>query len=509
MAICKLDRKNGSLNGRLLLTVAIALATLPCQARADWPQLQHDARHTGYSPETIEAPNGFKSGWRRSFAELKPFERISRVVQVIAADNKIFVPTLFGNLYALNPADGKTIWRFQSGEPVMHTAAVAGGRVFFATIEGSVFAVDSETGQRIWRWNNNKRTGFSAAVCLADGKVFIGGRDGDFHALDQNTGQLLWSYQLDHPIYQTAAYHENSVYFAAEDMHCYALNAGDGTLKWKSEKLFGGSFRDFYPLIHKGLIILESMPIWHNHGGQNNFGGVKFPLTAWWTLRNERQINWINKYGPLIEKGQIPPEAMKDLIAAQDYQTDYFKKRPEQNLRFTLDLNTGKQPYIMPLAIQSMCGNQPPPAVGRNGMLIMPLRFGRCGWGTLDPETGYLNDIFFEMGEINDKQYQTAHGGCSGDENIFHTSAGPWVFVVHANEHGPGPGKIHGHPASYTGAYNRDRRKWYPLPSLFDYSRFVNLSRATNSQCGGSAASIAYDALYHQTVDTIHCWIPE
>ncbi len=32
----------------------------PCAAAAqDWPQLQHDAQHTGYSPEVIQAPKGF------------------------------------------------------------------------------------------------------------------------------------------------------------------------------------------------------------------------------------------------------------------------------------------------------------------------------------------------------------------------------------------------------------------------------------------------------------------
>jgi len=492
----------------LVLTVflAVGVSQVLAEAGDDWPQLQHDGRHSGYSPEVIEAPDGFKTAWQVPFFRFTPLERISRTAQVIAADNKLFVPTQSGNLYALDPADGEIIWRFESGEPIMHTAAVTDGRVFFATIYGSVFAVESQTGKQIWQWNNGKRTGFSAAVCLADGKIFIGGRGGDFHTIDQETGREVWSYHIDAPIYQTAAYYNSGVYFAAEDMHCYGFDADDGSLKWKSEKLAGSSFRDYYPLVHKGVVIIESMPAWKDHGGQNFFDGVKFPMTAWWTFGNQQHIDWVEKYGPAVEKGEIPPEAMKDIIAAQDYQIDYFKENPEEMLRFALDVDTGRQPYILPLAIQAMCGNQPPPALNQKGMLVMPLRFGRCGWGGLDPETHYITDIYFEMGEVQGKRYQTGHGGCSGDENNCQSAAGPWVFVVHENEHGPGPGKIHGHPAAYTGAYNLDRRQWNVLRGVLRGGIYPH---STNAQCGNNAISAAYGRIYHQAADTVHCWVPK
>ncbi len=479
-------------------------------AENDWPQLQHDAQHTGYSPEVIEAPDGFGTGWQLSFLGFTPYERISRVVQVVAADDKLFVPTQSGNLYALDPADGKVIWQFPSGEPVMHSAAFADGRVFFATIKGSVFAVDSKTGEKIWQWNNGLRTGFSAAVCLADGKVFIGGRGGDFHAIDQGSGKEVWAYQAGAPIYQTAAYSDGTVFFCGEDMYCYALAATNGAEQWKSDKLSGSSFRDFYPLVHKGVVIVESMPAWQNQGGQYWFDGVKFPLTGWWRFEHPGQVEWVKKYGLLVQQGQIPPEAMKDIIAAQDYQIKHFEDQPEDMLRFALDVKTGKQPYVLPLFIQAMCGDQQPPAVERSGKLVMPVTFGRCGWGSLDLDKQRITDIYFEMGSINGRDYQTGHGGCSGDENICQSAAGPWVFIVHVGEHGPGPGPIDGHPAAYTGSYNLDQRKWYTMPSL---SRERNVRRSgshsTNAQCGANPPSIAYGAVYHQMSDTVHCWVPK
>jgi len=250
------------------------------------------------------------------------------------------------------------------------------------------------------------------------------------------------------------------------------------------------------------------MPAWQNQGGQYVFDGIKFPLTCWWTFRDQNDIDWVQKYGPSVEKGQIPAEAMKDIIAAQDFQVDLFQRNPREMLRFAIDVKTGKQPYVLPVFIQAMCGDQQPPALDRNGKLVMPVEFGRCGWGSMELDTQRITDIYFELGSIDGRNYQTGSGGCSGDENICQSTAGPWVFVVQVGEYGPGPGKVTGHPAAYTGSYNLDRRKWYILPSIFENRGSVKL-HSTNAQCGNNPASIAYGRVYHIIADTVHCWVPK
>lgn len=149
--------------GGFVLFVTTCLCLGVRVAVADWPQLQHDAQHTGYTDEKIEAPHGFDVGWKTDFLGLTPPEHVSRNVQAIAYDGRLFVPTQEGSLFALDPKTGKPVWRFHCGEGVMHTAGAEAGRVFFATIKGSVYAVDAKTGEQIWRWNNALRTGFSAA----------------------------------------------------------------------------------------------------------------------------------------------------------------------------------------------------------------------------------------------------------------------------------------------------------------------------------------------------------
>jgi len=81
---------------------------------------------------------------------------------------------------------------------------------------------------------------------------------------------------------------------AAEDMHCYCLSASDGALAWKSRKLSGMSFRDYYPLVHNGLVIVESQPAWLDHGG-TGLGGTTFPLICFLWGKEPKNLQWIAK----------------------------------------------------------------------------------------------------------------------------------------------------------------------------------------------------------------------
>lgn len=184
----------------------------------------------------------------------------------------------------------------------MHTAGAEKGHVFLATIAGSVYAVSAADGKQVWRWNNGRRTGYSAAVLLADGKVFIGGRGGDFHAPDQATGKEVWSYSVPAPIYQTAAYNEGQVYFAAEDMHCYCLAAADGKQVWKSRNLGGMSFRDYHPVVYRGRILLESQPAFGEKWVDT------FSLGAW--PPKEKLDPWLAKHGVELRQGKLAPETL-------------------------------------------------------------------------------------------------------------------------------------------------------------------------------------------------------
>lgn len=457
----------------------------------DWPQLQCNPQRTGYTPETLDAPSGMDVGWSVDFGAFDPPEHVYIAVQIVAHGNKVFVPTMGGNVYALDSATGGTVWRFQGNEPILHTAGVEDGRLFFATLKGSVYALDAATGRQLWRWNNGLRTGFSSAVLLADGKVFVGGRGGDFHAVSQADGVEVWSRRIPAPIYQTASFNGGRVYFAAEDMHCYCLAASDGKLLWKSEKLMGATFSDYYPLVYGGVVIVEPFTDWDSW----HFQGEFFPFTYG---NNE----WVAKHGDSLKTGKIAPDALVELIEAQDRMVAVFEQEPQKKMRYALDELTGREKYVLPFWWQSNNGPQQPPIVDRDGMLVMPVAgfIGMGTWGRMPLERQRVVDILYD-----------GQGGMGNtDEDITLSAAGNLVFTVHRSEGG----------AHYTGYFNLDTRKWTKLTSeLFKrgYNEYTRLMPPGPGEPvpmfsgghGNNSASIAFGAVYHHTCGVVHNWVPK
>lgn len=490
--------------------------------RADWPQLQHDAQHTGYTPEApaiSEDDPRLAGAWRTDFLGFDPPQRIGRCVQVIAYGGKLFVPTLEGRLYALDPDTGEPVWQYDCGEGVNHTAAADNGLVFIATLKGSVYAIDAETGAPRWQWNNGLRTGFSSAVCLGEGKVFITGRGGDAHALDQASGKELWSFRAPSPIFQTAAYNTGRVFFAAEDMHCYALSAADGKLAWKSDKLAGMSFDQFYPLIYNGMVIVEAMPHGTHFGGGVDFDGYKFPLKVVWSTTDKELTDYCNG-GNFDANGRLTEKAVEELIKLQDEMVERQIADPNLNLRAVLDAQTGKEACVLPLFLQSNNGAHHPPCVDRDGMLIAPVAFLRgFTFGRIDMVRRRFIDIFYPAfpGSANGAVFLGCQPGVAHmpgfgppDENNAVAAAGPWVFWLHCRTAGIGPQGFINLETHKSGVYPENMLLHFvePLPRTGAANSQSPHNRGHNAMYGACPPSIAYGYLYHQSYHFVHALRP-
>lgn len=121
-----------------------------------------------------------------------------------------------GNAWRFSPLDQinksnvkklKVAWVHQPGT-VTHglqaTPIVIDGVMYSIAADNNVFALDAATGKVLWRYTAKldpivKEVFYGSAsrgVTVGRGKVFIGSLDGRFIALDQKTGKELWSTQL-------------------------------------------------------------------------------------------------------------------------------------------------------------------------------------------------------------------------------------------------------------------------------------------------------------------------
>jgi outer membrane protein assembly factor BamB len=125
----------------------------------------------------------------------------------VVVGSKVWIGAGDGNLYALDAANGKEIWRFKTEGRIRSSPAVSGGVAYVGSMDGSLYAVDAESGKLRWRFDTQGRAlksgnfGFDrksiqSSPAVADGSVYIGGRDGFLYAVDAATGKERW--RLDH-----------------------------------------------------------------------------------------------------------------------------------------------------------------------------------------------------------------------------------------------------------------------------------------------------------------------
>lgn len=439
-------------------------------ATLDWPQVQRDPQRTGYTPEALGT--NFKVAWTYPFQP----EKVYPQTQAIIYSGKVFVGTEMGNLYTIDAKTGAKVWVFKAGGPILNSVAAGDGKVFFGSLDGAVYALNATTGTQVWKKPLAGRLGFSTAPILADGKLILGGQNGVLYALEPSQGNLLWQFDAGAPILQTAAYDNGKVFFGAMNMYVYAINAANGTQAWRSAKLAGMAFKDYWPVAYAGKLLIRPMG---SGGIQPDFPFKWFGSSSDWT--------WLAQYGPTVAAGNLT--AVPDAVNAQNAVMARYRANPAayRKTLVVLDQATGQETLVVPhWDAQTMHGATPPSCVDRNGKLVVPLYFIRSAWGRLDIASGRIVDILYDQTNYNGgvaTPGDTVAGMGNSDENLNVTCSANLIFSMHTMESN----------ANYTGAFDLDGRRWtHILPG----QRNRQMSTATEGG-GGNPASIADGMVYH------------
>jgi len=111
----------------------------------------------------------------------------------------VLLGTTFGEVVALNAADGTDVWRSDVGSEVLSVPMSAGGLVFAQTIDGRLVALDAQSGELAWRFDNQLPVltlrGTSSPV-VADDIVYAGFANGKLSALRVANGEPVWEHRV-------------------------------------------------------------------------------------------------------------------------------------------------------------------------------------------------------------------------------------------------------------------------------------------------------------------------
>ena len=90
------------------------------------------------------------------------------------AGGVLFVTTGFGEVFALDPRSGGTIWQRTLEAPIRAAPAVADGRVFVVQRDDTAYALDARTGGTLWRVQGVGGTGLLGGASPAiDGQLAV------------------------------------------------------------------------------------------------------------------------------------------------------------------------------------------------------------------------------------------------------------------------------------------------------------------------------------------------
>lgn len=150
-------------------------------------------------------------------------------------DGTLYIGDAIGNFFALNALDGSVKWIYNTNNGSSSSPTVRNGIVYFGDMyAGAVHAVDAATGTVKWRYDLGLR--FNTSPTVSDGMLYIAGsmhNGGTLYALDAMTGVVKWTYAHSNNFDDSSPVYYNGSVYIGSYASVLAVNARNGTLKWK------------------------------------------------------------------------------------------------------------------------------------------------------------------------------------------------------------------------------------------------------------------------------------
>jgi alcohol dehydrogenase (cytochrome c) len=137
-------------------------------------------------------------------------DRQASKAPIMVSGGRMFVVSSAGEIFALDPATGRSLWTFKPQTPFSGSRGVGIGEglLFAGLRDSSVIAISQQTGEIVWRHDSDAdipAQGISSAAAYGNGVVIsvVSGGDnfarGRAFGLDAKTGRRLWNFEVIPP----------------------------------------------------------------------------------------------------------------------------------------------------------------------------------------------------------------------------------------------------------------------------------------------------------------------
>jgi len=118
-------------------------------------------------------------------------------ISPVYAYKKIYIADTSGVITAVNPDNGKVIWKSEFDIPITGGPAVANKLLAVGSSQGDLLVLDAETGTEKWRAQVSSE--IISAPAVGEGFVVARTVDGKIYAFDALTGKQEWFYDASLP----------------------------------------------------------------------------------------------------------------------------------------------------------------------------------------------------------------------------------------------------------------------------------------------------------------------
>jgi len=156
----------------------------------------------------------------------------------IGLNNTIYFTSSDNKLYAVNPDNTlKWTWNFGETKRVITDLAIGTDGTTYFSSDNTLYAIYDNGDRATLRWSFSAHDDIYTSPSVGDdGTIYIGSKDGNFYALNPGNGDVKWVFEAGDVDSSAAIAADGTIYFAASedvwDKWLYALNP-DGTLKWR------------------------------------------------------------------------------------------------------------------------------------------------------------------------------------------------------------------------------------------------------------------------------------
>jgi outer membrane protein assembly factor BamB len=182
----------------------------------------------------ITATVGVDRVWARNVGEGE--ERLGLRQHPVLAEGRVYAADLEGNVYALDAAGGKEIWRSETGLRFSGGPGAGEGTVAVGALDGEVIALNPDDGEERWRARVSSEV--IATPAIGGGLVVVRANDGRVFAFGTTDGERRWVYDRGLPSLTVRGngaplIAEGAVFIGYDNGTVVALRLADGVQQWE------------------------------------------------------------------------------------------------------------------------------------------------------------------------------------------------------------------------------------------------------------------------------------